>query len=233
MLAVFRDAPPPRLGATPVVQYWRLAPDEAADATVVLRVAGSGDPLLVEHPLGGGRVLLLTTTPQPEWTALPLLPSFVPLLQEMLAWSLTTTSERHNTIVGERPTSRANVSGFYSAPAAGLAPQPASPAAGETLYAANVDTRESDLSVVDAANLDAVLGESVRIVASGQKAEDSGQRAVGRASAGHSILPGALLVAALVLVLLDTVWSSHLAAGLARRFPHIGPTQMNRGGTQP
>ena len=42
----------------------------------------SGAPALVEAEIGRGRVLLLTTTVDREWTDLPIRPGFLPLVQE-------------------------------------------------------------------------------------------------------------------------------------------------------
>jgi hypothetical protein len=42
----------------------------------------SGAPALVEADVGRGRVLLLTTTIDREWTDLPIRPGFLPLVQE-------------------------------------------------------------------------------------------------------------------------------------------------------
>jgi hypothetical protein len=63
-------------------QYTLLEP--AADSpsrSVVLRYE-SGAPALVEAEVGRGRVLLLTTTVDREWTDLPIRPGFLPLVQE-------------------------------------------------------------------------------------------------------------------------------------------------------
>jgi hypothetical protein len=48
---------------------------------VVLRFE-SGAPALVERSVGKGRVLLLATTVDREWTDLPIRPGFLPLMQE-------------------------------------------------------------------------------------------------------------------------------------------------------
>ncbi len=70
---------------TPVFKYYQLLmPKDSAAATVL--AAGDGDPLIVESRVGQGRVVLVATAPVPEWSALPLWPSFVPLVQEMTAF---------------------------------------------------------------------------------------------------------------------------------------------------
>ena len=63
-------------------QYELLEP-VASDGgrTVILRYE-TGAPALVEAEIGAGRVLLLTTTVDREWTDLPIRPGFLPLIQE-------------------------------------------------------------------------------------------------------------------------------------------------------
>jgi len=51
------------------------------ERSVVLRF-GSGSPALVERQVGKGRVLLLSTTVDREWTDLPIRPGFLPLIRE-------------------------------------------------------------------------------------------------------------------------------------------------------
>lgn len=63
-------------------QFMLLSPlPDAPGRRVVLRYE-SGAPALVEAEIGRGRVLLLTTTVDREWTDLPIRPGFLPLVQE-------------------------------------------------------------------------------------------------------------------------------------------------------
>jgi hypothetical protein len=63
-------------------QFMLLGPmPDAPGRRVVLRYE-SGAPALVEAEIGRGRVLLLTTTIDREWTDLPIRPGFLPLVQE-------------------------------------------------------------------------------------------------------------------------------------------------------
>jgi hypothetical protein len=63
-------------------QFMLLAPvPDAPGRSVVLRYE-NGAPALVEAEVGRGRVLLLTTTVDREWTDLPIRPGFLPLMQE-------------------------------------------------------------------------------------------------------------------------------------------------------
>jgi Aerotolerance regulator N-terminal/von Willebrand factor type A domain len=63
-------------------QFMLLSPvPDAPGRSVVLRYE-SGAPALVEAEVGRGRVLLLTTSADREWTDLPIRPGFLPLIQE-------------------------------------------------------------------------------------------------------------------------------------------------------
>jgi hypothetical protein len=63
-------------------QFLLLAPvPEAPGRRIVLRYE-NGAPALVDAEVGRGRVLLLTTSVDREWTDLPIRPGFLPLMQE-------------------------------------------------------------------------------------------------------------------------------------------------------
>jgi hypothetical protein len=63
-------------------KYMLLDPvRDTGTRTVVLRYE-SGAPALVEREVGKGRVMLLTTTVDRQWTDLPIRPGFLPLLRE-------------------------------------------------------------------------------------------------------------------------------------------------------
>jgi hypothetical protein len=63
-------------------QYMLLSPLPDAPARQIVLRYESGAPALVEAEIGRGRVLLLTTTVDREWTDLPIRPGFLPLIQE-------------------------------------------------------------------------------------------------------------------------------------------------------
>ncbi|HET6284015.1 MAG TPA: BatA and WFA domain-containing protein [Polyangia bacterium] len=70
------------LASTRFFQFMLLAPvPDSPSRAVVLRYE-NGAPALVESEIGRGRVLLLTTTVDREWTDLPIRPGFLPLVQE-------------------------------------------------------------------------------------------------------------------------------------------------------
>jgi len=84
-------------------KYMLLEPVRDTDRRSVILRFESGAPALVERELGKGRVLLLTTTVDREWTDLPIRPGFLPLLREA-ARHLVGASEEGSaaaTLVGE------------------------------------------------------------------------------------------------------------------------------------
>ena len=58
--------------------------------------AGNGDPLMVTEPIRRGRVVLVATSADTSWTCMPVWPSYVPLVQEMLAWCVSGQSQQRN-----------------------------------------------------------------------------------------------------------------------------------------
>jgi hypothetical protein len=85
---------------TPVATHYRLtiAPNSPARAVLATK---SGDPLLVEQAVRRGRVVLVATSADLSWTAMPLWPSFVPLVQEIVTWCAAGRGPQRNLEVGE------------------------------------------------------------------------------------------------------------------------------------
>ena len=96
----FRGRGEASLLTTPVLKYFKLAVPENSRAKTVLALA-NGDPLVVEEPIHRGRVVLVATSAEPSWTAMPLWPSFVPLVQEIVAWCAGGQLQQRNLLVGE------------------------------------------------------------------------------------------------------------------------------------
>ena len=70
------------LASARFLQYQLLEPSPGESARHVILRYETGAPALVEGEIGAGRVLLLTTTVDREWTDLPIRPGFLPLIQE-------------------------------------------------------------------------------------------------------------------------------------------------------
>jgi hypothetical protein len=178
ILQTFRGRGETSLLTTPVFKHYRLTLPENSRATTVLAL-GNGDPLVVEQSLRRGRVVLLGTSADPSWTAMPLWPSFVPLVQEIVAWCSAGQLQQRNILAGEAFGALATSPGGMTpvsvqSPDGRRRPAQLRPAGdrfaltyGDTLqsgiytadfgpsasrsqtFAVNVDTTESDLAQVD------------------------------------------------------------------------------------
>ena len=64
-------------------RWWSLSPRDG-DEQIVLAASGTGEPLVLERPVGrsGGRVVVWCTSADGAWNNWPLMPNFVPLVNE-------------------------------------------------------------------------------------------------------------------------------------------------------
>lgn len=109
LLTQFRGPGASTLSSTPVFSHVRLDVDGPAGNPQVAAEFGNGDPAIVVAPLGQGTSIIVATaaslasvdaeTGRP-WTVLPAWPSFLPLVQEMVKYSMLGQAERFNTLVG-------------------------------------------------------------------------------------------------------------------------------------
>ena len=65
-------------------RYFKVTPRK--DARVLLQLAGSGDPILVERPLGRGKVLLFTSTADRAWTDMVVHPAYLMMVQQTVTY---------------------------------------------------------------------------------------------------------------------------------------------------
>ncbi len=175
MLKAWRGREEEGFAKIPVWKYYRLKVSEAGPARKVLAL-DNGDPLLVEQNVHRGRVLLVATSADPGWSALPLVPHFVPLVRSMALWCAAGAAPGRTGQVGQpfdvflaahggqrvqlpdgrvqmiRPDAGsariATQSGMYTV--LGQA------TTGNKHFAINVDTAESDLAKVDESRLRAM-----------------------------------------------------------------------------
>jgi len=118
MVSIFRGVAGAGLRGVPVMSYAKMRLPAGSPARVVLAEAGTGDPLLIEQTVDRGRMVLLGTATHPSWSALPLLPDFVPLVREMLAYCLVDRGLERNTLVSRPITGSLSAVGSGGAPAA-------------------------------------------------------------------------------------------------------------------
>ena len=82
MLQRFKGSLRSALGGVDVYRAHRLTPR----AGWVLASMNNSWPLIVEHTFGQGRVVLFATSPQPDWTNLPVRRVFVPLVNRLIGY---------------------------------------------------------------------------------------------------------------------------------------------------
>jgi len=239
IVEVFRGRERSGLLTAPVHKHFRLTIPRQSKAQVALKLAG-GDPLIVEESIGRGRVVMVATSADTSWSALPLWPSFVPLVQEILSFAAGGQSQQRNLMVGEplggplpatlgeapvvvrNPRGRSEpvapqISGegnSWSYPDTMLSGiysvQLGPPVARTESFAVNVDTAESDLRAFTADELRSDVWPDVPFVHQ-TTWENADRPALARASRSREF-PGGLLYGLFVLLLVETV--------LARRFGH-------------
>ena len=79
-------------------QYVQVAADSLAQT---IAVYDTGDPFLIERPLGQGRVLLFSSSLSTEWTDLPLTEVYVPLLYQIAGYATGISAAQPAYTVGD------------------------------------------------------------------------------------------------------------------------------------
>lgn len=101
ILRIFQGQEAAGLLTTPVFRHYRLEVKPDSPANVVL-ATGEGEPLIVEGSLHRGRVIVVgTAAGDPQWSALALWPSFVPLVQEILQYAVVQQVAERTMRVGQ------------------------------------------------------------------------------------------------------------------------------------
>jgi uncharacterized membrane protein len=80
-----------------------LEPFEESDNLKILLSLENEMPLLIEHKVGNGRVLLLTSTIDMDWGNMPLQSVYMPLIQRVVGYlgGVSSSSKRESCLVGE------------------------------------------------------------------------------------------------------------------------------------
>lgn len=97
---IFGGEQNPFIGAVRLSKYYALADEKPSPPTVVIANTQAGDPLVLETPIGHGRVVTFLTTAGPAWNNWGRNPSYVVVMLELvrhLAQSAVTPAE---TLVG-------------------------------------------------------------------------------------------------------------------------------------
>jgi hypothetical protein len=246
ILHTFRGRGQTSLLSTPVFKHVQLKLPKNSRAATVLSL-GDGDPLVVEQRVHRGRVVLVGTSADPSWTAMPLWPSFVPLVQKTLAWCVSTQLRQRNLTVGEpldamvaapagagsvqvqtpdgrsRPASLSNTGEGFALSYADTAQSGVytlkfgSAAKRSETFAVNVDTAESDLAQVSADELRSEVWPGVPFDCQTSWQDVGATAAIVASPAAKSRLHVNLLYAALGLLLAETFLGGKLGGDRAGR----------------
>jgi hypothetical protein len=182
IIEAFRGQDRAGLLTTPVHKYFKLDVPETTRAKVAMRFE-NGDPVIVEERLARGRSILVATSADVSWTTMPMWPSYVPIVQELLSAAVGGRLNERNVAVGQSigaavRTAASDVKlnvrpplgevkqakliseGDYSAwsfqetDQSGLyVAQFGVPLSRNETFAVNVDTKESDLTKLELAEL--------------------------------------------------------------------------------
>lgn len=233
ILEAFRGRGLNSLLTTPVFKHYRLEIPRDSTAQTILKL-GDGDPLMVEQQVHRGRVVLVATSVETSWTALPLWPSFVPLVQELTLWCAAGQSACKNVTVGDsldcllaspagtpgiqmpdgrrrsvqtRSVGDGTELNYADTWQSGIyAVQTGQPAGRGQLFAVNVDTVESDLAAIGPEEFQTDVWPGIPFLHQTTWQDlDATAVAVG-AARGRNRLHVNLLYAVFGLLLFETFW---------------------------
>jgi von Willebrand factor type A domain/Aerotolerance regulator N-terminal len=100
IVAPFRGNPNAGLDRAVTLEYFQVKLPPGSPARVVLRF-DSGDPAIVERPVGLGRSVLITTSADVTWSAWPVQATFPPIIHEAVRYAASGRSQERQRLVGE------------------------------------------------------------------------------------------------------------------------------------
>ncbi|HLL90603.1 MAG TPA: BatA domain-containing protein [Tepidisphaeraceae bacterium] len=103
LLDVFKGQRDAGLDRVSIDTYWQTAPEPGVERVLNYVPAGDAppDPAITTHAVGGGRVVFVSTSANADWTTLPLRTAYVPLVNELLANSVTSGDRWMNLTTGD------------------------------------------------------------------------------------------------------------------------------------
>lgn len=99
ILSPFRGRSDSGLATSPVARFAKVIPKADASWQIVLPFA-TGDPAILERSMGKGHVVLVTTSLDDSWGNWVLWPSFVPLINRVLQFSMSGRIQSEPLLVG-------------------------------------------------------------------------------------------------------------------------------------
>jgi hypothetical protein len=99
VMRFFVDRDDVRLDSAPVMRWYRTEAGEGARVLASYRDV-DGTPAIVEAAAGQGKVIVVTTTADEQWTNFPKSLDFVPLVHELLSYMVSPRIAERNLLVG-------------------------------------------------------------------------------------------------------------------------------------
>ena len=219
IISAFRGREGAGLLTTPVSKYLKLRVPKNSKASVALAFEG-GDPAIVEEQIQRGRVVLVATSADRSWTEMPLWPSYVPIVQELLAFAMGGQLQQRNFLVGQslgalvstsaadaplrlgtpdgrseqvrlRPEGDYSSWSFSETMTSGVyTARVDAPASPSELFAVNVDTVESDLTKLTAEQLREGVWSGIPFETSRENLDEEPVRRIGGTTAGGTTAGG-------------------------------------------
>lgn len=223
--------------------YVKAQPDEDRGANVALRFS-SGDPAIVDAPFGRGRVILVTTSVDREWSTWAVWGhSLIPLMHETVNYAIAGRWKDRDVLVGQplqchvglRASDTPVTEQFPNGDSKTLQPSAdgrmvisdpttnsgfhrivlGPPANRTDWFAVNVDSMESDLSALRLEELRTDLLPGVEFTYLTEWEESSnGLGERTRVMSTGTMFSRSLLIAALALLLVEQLMAWHFVAGL-------------------
>ncbi|MDB5335247.1 MAG: hypothetical protein JWN70_866 [Planctomycetaceae bacterium] len=100
IVKVFQGNPEAGLERTQTYEYFRTKLSARNPGRVALAFS-SGDPAIIETRVGAGKSILITTPLDQSWGNWAVWPSFLPLIQELTFYAVSTEGTRDELLVGE------------------------------------------------------------------------------------------------------------------------------------
>ena len=100
IVAPFRGNPGAGLDRVVTLEYLRAKLAAGSASRVALRFS-SGDPAIIERPVGRGRSVLVTTSVDVSWSTWPVHPTFPPLIHETVRYAAEGRWHQRQHLVGE------------------------------------------------------------------------------------------------------------------------------------
>jgi hypothetical protein len=100
LLSVWKGQDNAGLASVPILRYYKVRLKEGSTAKTALGF-NTGDPAIVEEPIGHGRSIVVATNADPDWSALSGSGNFAAMIGEMLELVVRGQGDEHNVVVGQ------------------------------------------------------------------------------------------------------------------------------------